>query len=196
MRHGIFTDVDDRPAVRFTVDLPHTVDRVWRAVSDPQELRAWFPSTVSYRPRVGAAIEFTDDPNLPPTTGTVLAYEAPHRFAFGWGDDELWFELSVPSADSGPSCRFVLTDVLELRDAAARNAAGWEVCLDALEAHLDGATRTDGETGPHTETSRARWREYYEEYVSVGMPDGAPVPGDGGDDDDAEDTAAGRGGAR
>jgi uncharacterized protein YndB with AHSA1/START domain len=190
MRHGTFVDAEDRPAVRFTLDVQQPLDRVWRAVTDPDELRAWFPSTVSYRPRVGASIHFTDDPNLPSTSGTVLAYDAPRRFAFGWGDDELWFDLSVPSADAGPVCRLVLTDVLELRDAAARNAAGWEVCLDALELHLDGVARDDGETGPHTARSRQEWREYYEEYVSVGMPSGAPIPGDDDADDDGDATDA------
>jgi hypothetical protein len=73
-----------------------------------------------------------------------------------------------------PGARLVLTDVLDLRDSAARNAAGWEVCLDELEAHL----ADDDPAGPHTPEAKERWRVYYEQYVDVGMPAGAPIPGE------------------
>ncbi|MGC5168944.1 SRPBCC domain-containing protein [Luteimicrobium sp. DT211] len=183
MRHGRLVDLDGRAGVRFSVDVAAPADRLWRAVSDPTDLRTWFPSTVTYRPHVGAPVELTDDPNLPSTAGEVLAYDPPRAFAFTWGDDELWFEVSDAgqSPDGDPLARLVLTDVLDLRDSAARNAAGWEVCLDELEAHL----ADDDPAGPHTPEARDRWRGYYEEYVSTGMPAGAPIPGE--DDDGAPD---------
>jgi len=174
MRHGTLVDLDGRVAVRFTVDLPATADRVWRAVSDPTDMRTWFPQTVTYRPHVGSPVELTDDPNRPSTRGEVLAYDPPRSFAFTWGEDELWFEVSdgEPTGGGEPAARLVLTDVLDLRDSAARNAAGWEVCLDELEAHL----ADDAPAGPHTAEARERWRAYYEQYVDVGMPAGAPIP--------------------
>jgi uncharacterized protein YndB with AHSA1/START domain len=188
MRHGTFTTIDDRPAVRFTTDLAHPADRVWQAITSPDALRTWFPARVSYRPRVGAPITFTDDPTLPTTSGTVLAYDAPSLFAFGWGDDELWFEVSESSPSEGSSAsggaRLTLTDILDLSDAAARNAAGWEVCLDALERHLDGLVHVGD--GPHTTHSRQEWRDYYEAYVAEGMPTGAPIPGDDATDDESD----------
>lgn len=175
MRRGTLVDVAGRPAVRLALDLAHPADRVWRAVTDPDELRTWFPQTLAYRPRVGSPVDFTDDPALAPTTGTVLAWEPPQRFAFTWGDDELWFEVSAADAPGtgGPAgSRLVLTDVLELPDAAARNAAGWEVCLDVLVAHLGGAT-TDG---PRTAGARGRWERWFAAYAEAGFPTGAPVP--------------------
>ena len=61
-------------------------------------------------------------------TGTVLAADEPKLLAYTWGADEiLRFEL-YPDGDG---TRLVLTD--ELRASwAARNAAGWEECLDRL----------------------------------------------------------------
>ena len=61
-------------------------------------------------------------------TGTVLAVDEPKLLSYTWGDQEtLRFEL-YPEGDG---TRLVLTDQLEA-SAAARNAAGWEDCLDRL----------------------------------------------------------------
>ena len=47
-----------------------------------------------------------------------------------------------------------LLNVLEARDTAARNAAGWTVCLAELEKHLCG----DPGDGPHSAAAEP-WRE-------------------------------------
>ena len=65
-----------------------------------------------------------------------------------------------------------LTDVIESRDAAARNAAGWAVCLAELDKHVAGLIAG----GPHGSTAES-WREHYADYVTAGMPSGAAIPG-------------------
>jgi hypothetical protein len=62
-------------------------------------------------------------------------------------------------------------DVLADRSTAARNAAGWDVCLDELAKLLAG--RTGG--GPHAE-SATPWQPRYDAYVATGMPSGADIP--------------------
>ena len=47
-------------------------------------------------------------------------------------------ELALSAADAGCVLRF--THVLEERDTAARDAAGWHVCLDRLGDRLDGGS--------------------------------------------------------
>jgi uncharacterized protein YndB with AHSA1/START domain len=93
MDRGTYLEIDGRPAVRFERTYPHPVDRVWAAVSEPEGLRHWFPSRVSYEPRAGGEISFSEDPRIDPhrepTTGRVLVFEPPHRLAFSWGGDEL-----------------------------------------------------------------------------------------------------------
>ena len=86
---------------------------------------------VEHRVRpVGAAITFTFPPEVIDLTltGPVLAADEPKLLSFTWGEDEiLRFELHP----DGDGTRLVLTD--QLRAAwAARNAAGWEDCLDRL----------------------------------------------------------------
>ena len=162
---GTYVEHDGRPAVRFTRRYPHPAERVWAAVSEPAGLRHWFPSRVELEPRVGGRIAFRDDPNLPEeTSGTVLAYEPPRQLAFTWGGDEL--HLTV-EPDGAEACTLTLVNVLEARDTAARNAAGWTVCLGELDKHLRGDPPSAAEP----------WEELYAAYVAAGVPSGAPIPG-------------------
>ena len=62
--------------------------------------------------------------------------------------------------------------MLDARDAASRNAAGWVVCLDELAGSLDGG----GSRGPHADGA-APWRPLYDAHVEAGLPHGAAIPG-------------------
>jgi uncharacterized protein YndB with AHSA1/START domain len=122
-----------RPAVRLERDLPDPPAVVWRALTEREQLRSWFPCDVIVsggRWEVGAAISFPFPPELmdgQTFTGTVLEVDEPHVLAFTWEDNTLRFELWA----EGEGTRLVLTDELP-PDSAARNAAGWEWCLDRL----------------------------------------------------------------
>lgn len=163
---------DGRPAVRFERIYDHPAERVWALVTEPAELAYWFPSPrITLDLVLGGEITFGGDPNMPDlvTTGRVLDVDPPRRLAFSWGGDELWFELV---ALDGGRTRFTLTNVLGARDTAARNAAGWDVCLTALDARAAGRPIDGPHSGPP-----ARWQSRYERYVAAGLPAGAPVPG-------------------
>ncbi|HEX4700574.1 MAG TPA: SRPBCC family protein [Pseudonocardiaceae bacterium] len=167
---GTYIEHEGRPAVRFERAYPHPVSRLWAAITEPGDLSHWFPATVSIRrPDVGGTIEFTGDPNAEPTAGTILVFDPPTRLAYTWGADELHFHLK-PNGDN--ACTLTLIDVLESRDAAARNAAGWTVCLLELDHHIAG----EPTKGPHSDTAEP-WQPLYDSYVAAGMPAGAPIPG-------------------
>jgi uncharacterized protein YndB with AHSA1/START domain len=122
-----------RPAVRLERYLPDPPAVVWQAITDRAQLKEWFPCDVIVeggRWEVGAAISFPFPPEVIDMTlaGTVLAVDEPKLLSYTWGDQEtLRFEL-YPEGDG---TRLVLIDQLEA-SAAARNAAGWEDCLDRL----------------------------------------------------------------
>lgn len=167
---GSYLELDDgRPAVRFERVCDHPVQRVWALVTDPAGLAHWFPSpTITLDLVVGGTIRFSGDPHMPDlvSAGEILAVDAPRRFAFTWGGDELHFDLEP----LGPNrTRFTLTNVLEAGNTAARNAAGWDVCLAALDAHADGR--------PAPGAAAPSWRDRYAAYLAAGLPSGAPVPG-------------------
>jgi uncharacterized protein YndB with AHSA1/START domain len=167
---GTYLTLDDgRPAVRFSRTYDHPIERVWQFVTDADELARWFPSRAEIDPRPGGTITFSGDPNMPEATGRVLALDEPRHLSFEWGGDELHFDLE---ALDGKRTRFTLTNVLQAADTAARNGAGWEVCLAALDA----LARDERSEGPHAGTG-APWKEFYDAYLDAGMPSGAPVPG-------------------
>jgi uncharacterized protein YndB with AHSA1/START domain len=126
--------IDDvlRPAVRLERHLPDPPAVVWQALTEREQLRSWFPCDVAVsgeRWEPGAAITFAFPPEIIDITlaGQVLEVDEPNLLAFTWGEETLRFELSPE--DGGT--RLVLIDTLP-PDAAARNAAGWDACLDQL----------------------------------------------------------------
>jgi uncharacterized protein YndB with AHSA1/START domain len=172
--HGTYETIDERPTLRFERRIAHPVDAVWRAITDPEELEHWFPSRVEVDLRVGGGMTFTfleqKLPEGPSTmTGEVTDLEPPELFAFYWGRDHLIFELEP--IEDGAGCRLRFTAVLDARDKAARDAAGWHVCLDRLEQHVNG-----GEAAAPGSEPTPEWRELYEDYERRGLPTGAWLP--------------------
>lgn len=120
-----------RPVIRFERHLDRPVERVWQAVTDPGEMSSWFPTRIEIEEwKVGAALtHYFDEHDLDPLPGSVVEWDPPRRVAFTWGTDTITFELA-PAPDGGTV--FVLTEELAAGHAA-RNAAGWDACLDRLE---------------------------------------------------------------
>jgi uncharacterized protein YndB with AHSA1/START domain len=122
----------DRVAVRLERVLTDPPAVVWQALTAPAELARWFPCRIIVDGgvwRVGAKLEFPFPPDVIDMTlaGEVLDVDAPHTLAYTWGDETLRFELH----DHDGGTRLVLIDVLA-HPHAARNAAGWDDCLDRL----------------------------------------------------------------
>ncbi|MGC0398297.1 uncharacterized protein YndB with AHSA1/START domain [Streptomyces sp. SAI-126] len=161
---GTYLTLDDgRPAVRFSRTYDHPVDRVWQFVTDADELAHWFPSRAEIELRPGGTVTFSGDPHMEDSTGRVIAVDEPRHVSFEWGGDELRFDLEPLDEKR---TRFTLTNVLSAADTAARNGAGWDVCL----ARLDARARDEHPGGPD-------WEGLYQAYVDAGIPSGAAVPG-------------------
>jgi uncharacterized protein YndB with AHSA1/START domain len=123
---------DGSPTVRLERQLVDTPSVVWRALTERAQLHSWFPCDVIVDGGewvVGAAISFPFPSDVIDMTlnGEVLNVEEPSRLAFSWGEDILRFELS----ESDGGTRLVLFNELA-PSSAARNAAGWDDCLDRL----------------------------------------------------------------
>ena len=167
--HGTYETVDGRPSLTFERRLAHSVERVWRAVTDPAELGHWFPSAVRGEVASGGTLTFEFPGGDMILEGEVVELDPPRRFAFTFGDDVLRIELDP----AGDGCLLRFTCLFDDPARASRDAAGWHVCLDTLERHL-GGTPTQAPGSEETPD----WRALYEEYQRRGLPAGAPLPGD------------------
>src|SRR5829696_7070361 len=133
--------IGGKHVLRFVRRLAHPPEKVFRAISEPEELRHWFPARAELELRPGAPIRFTfaeHDAEAP--DGEVLEVEAPRLLVLRWGDDVLRFEIVLEPG----GCRLHFSQTLAPDGASgglpgtARNAAGWHVCLARLRARLDG----------------------------------------------------------
>jgi uncharacterized protein YndB with AHSA1/START domain len=120
--------VDGRPALRLERHLAHSVERVWRAVSDPAELGQWMPAAADWTPAIGEVFE------LGGQTGRITELEPPHLLAWTFAGQVFRFELRA----DGDGCELVFTHVFDDRTTAAQTAAGWECYFDRLDALLVG----------------------------------------------------------
>ncbi|HEY3142160.1 MAG TPA: SRPBCC family protein [Acidimicrobiales bacterium] len=133
---GDLQQVEGRWQLRFVRRLQHPPEKVWRALTEPEHLAVWFPSTVEGERTAGAKLRFTfpfDD--APVMDGEMVVYEPPSVLEFTWGEgDLLRFELQPD--DDGTV--LTLLDRFDEQGRAARDGAGWHASLDVLTYHLAG----------------------------------------------------------
>lgn len=165
-----YESIDGRPVLRFERRIAHPVATVWSAITDHAELARWFPSTIDGEMRPGARLGFgfPEHDEVPDMQGDVTDFDPPRELGFQWGEDHLRFELNPSEDGAGTDLRF--TVMLGAADKAARDGAGWHVCLARLEAVLDGAGEQD------LKQISDGWREHYDEYAHRGFPANAPIP--------------------
>lgn len=180
-REGTLLTIEGQPALRFERRYPHPVDRVWRAVSEPDEMAQWFPGVPVGERAAGAELVFDDEAQRaaareageptradgPMFRGRVISYDPPKVFSFSWGGEVLRFEL-FPDGDE---TRLVFTHLFSHRAIAARTGAGWHACFAALDRLLGAA---DGSADAAADDD---WAEQFSHYLDrMGPPLGEPGP--------------------
>lgn len=137
---------EERHVLRFERRLAHPPEKVWRALTENDELAHWFPAVIHGAREPGAALRFIfpEEPGQVPAdstgegttlTGEMLAFDPPRVLEYSWGGELLRWELQ-PS-DEGTL--LIFTHTFEDLAKAARDASGWEVCLGSLASRLAGA---------------------------------------------------------
>lgn len=134
---------DGRAVLRMERRFAHKPERVWRALTRPEELSQWYPFRVEELDlRLGGRIRF-DDGQGGTLEAVITELEPPRVLAFTQdagkvlereGDNLLRFELRP----DGDGCLLTFTHHFHDRPRAGANAAGWDACLDALGAVVDG----------------------------------------------------------
>ena len=158
MIDGTLETVNGRPTLRFERALAHPIERVWRAVSDPTELEHWFPAVVAWTPAAGEVIEAYG------MTVEVTEVDVPRRLAWNFAGDLYSFDLSE---QQGGGCRLIFTHTFDEGTPAAQTAAGWQIYLIRLDAHLGGEYLDEN-------AAHASWGEFHERYAERFQVDPAP----------------------
>jgi uncharacterized protein YndB with AHSA1/START domain len=166
--YGELQTIDGRYQVRFVRALPHPPEKVWRALTEPEHLDAWFPTTIEGERAAGAELRFSfREHDLPSFEGRMITCDPPSVLELEWGPDRLRFELEP----DGTGTMLTLTDLIDPNEQGktARDSAGWHVKLDELAYVLDHLG--DGTTAPFAD----RWPEVHERYVEVFPPDASTI---------------------
>src|SRR5919201_4182849 len=184
---AILQDAEGRFALRFERVLRHPTERVWSALTDPDEQFGWHPTPAEFEPAAGGAVAYLEGGDVPDMADGVLThYEPPRLLAYTWGDDHLRWELR-PHDDG---CMLVLTHTFDDRLKAARDADGWQMCLEALDALLAGSQTDLGRTfalrrdraAARPPEPPAKWRQLnssYERRFGISAADATPPPSRG-----------------
>ncbi len=137
---------DGRIALRFQRAFHQSPEQVWRAITDPDLLGAWFPARVDLILEPGAQLQFsaTEEqirrfamPADHTSHGTVISVHPAQILEYMWDADVLHWEL-VPDGSGG--CWLTLTHTTDDEDNAYAHGAGWHAGLEVVEAQLDGRT--------------------------------------------------------
>ncbi len=122
---------EGRSSIRIERGLRFPAERVWRALTDPAEVERWFVGPVAWTPFAGETFEAMG------MQVRVTEVDPPHRLTWEVGADERYRYELTPDGDG---CR--LTFVHEMGSEMGppeQFAAGWDIYLGRLHAHLHGA---------------------------------------------------------
>ena len=131
--------------------LNHKVDKVWTYLTENRKLQQWFSELEIQELKNDGEILFDlGDGNYEKMHITAVVPEK--VFAFTWDKNAVRFELKAK--DNG--CLLVFKEYLnEVTSHTPKDLAGWHVCLDVIEALLDGKTISN---------RKALWEACYPKY--------------------------------
>ncbi|WP_026876110.1 SRPBCC family protein [Jiangella gansuensis] len=132
----------DRSVLRIERRFRHPRSRVWRAITDPEQLKQWFPAAVHLDLQVGSEVGFDwgDGKGASPD-GHVTEVDDGRVLAFTWSGELLRFDLR----DDGDGCLMIFEHTFSDRYGAGSFCSGWVMCLAALEQLADGVPVAHGE---------------------------------------------------
>jgi uncharacterized protein YndB with AHSA1/START domain len=149
---GTEQTIDGRPALRFERRLNHSIERVWRAVTEPGELARWFVSEVPWTPQAGEVFAAEGE------SGRITAFAPPRLIAWTWGAERYSFELTA----DGEDCVLVFTHVFNPQLGPSwQHAAGWETYLKRLDTHLAGGFLSEEQAHEGIDDLLERYRETF-----------------------------------
>ncbi len=146
---GLIEADRDRATLTFRRLLPHPIDTVWEAITDPEQIERWFLAKVRRDAAPGGRLEM-EHPNGVRASGRVLAWDPPRLYEYEWdvspGPRSPVGEASVVRWELSPTRGGTLLVMTHRRLTRARAEVfvrGLPVLLDRLAASLAGDPMPD-----------------------------------------------------
>jgi uncharacterized protein YndB with AHSA1/START domain len=161
---------DGRHRLVFERRLNHPVERVWAALTEPDQIEAWL-ARAELEPRAGGHVHLewlnTDEEGNryegADATGTVAAIDPPRLLEL---DTDVHGRLKWELRPDGDRTELTFTVVIAMPDEhVASNQAGWHTHLEFLDGWLDDGARIDWPNWP-----RDRWAIHHERYAASMRP--------------------------
>lgn len=146
MNLGELRKTKDGYEATFERVLDQPPEKVWKALTDPEEIEAWFVRT-ELEARVGGRyVEHHDHVGMS-MEGEVTHWDPPRAFGHTWwaDPDGGYQEASIlwEITPEGAGSRLIMTHRFKDLEGADGIMAGWHICIDILEAILDGDAPDD-----------------------------------------------------
>lgn len=141
---------DEGYNAEFIRQLAHPIEKVWAMLTENDKLQQWFDELTIEDLRKGGTISFNmGDGNFEKME--ILEYEEGKLLTFEWTENQVTFQLQ---GKNGSTTLTMVEKINKITPQTAKDLAGWHVCLDVIEALLDGKaiSRT------------AEWEKEYPEY--------------------------------
>jgi uncharacterized protein YndB with AHSA1/START domain len=176
---GTVEKIDGKHVLRFERRLAHPVDRVWAALTEPDELGGWFGEVEIELAEGGSfslrqqnrmteedvekyGIELPDDFDLEqtkPVQGTITRLDPPRLIEY---DTDHFGLLRWELREEEPGCVLTFTNTVDFPEGfpPAQTLAGWHSYLDQLEQALA------GRPGDWENWTLDRWAEHRDRYAA------------------------------
>ncbi|MGI0078464.1 MAG: SRPBCC family protein [Nitrososphaerales archaeon] len=131
----------DSATLIFERRLPHPVEAVWEAITEPNELSKWYLPEAKIERREGGNVYFSSGQGH--VTGTIIVWDPPHIFEHEWLVDRPGYpkgEYGVIRWELAIDGQETILKLIhrKLASKTARNfAPGVHAVLDRLEAYLN-----------------------------------------------------------
>jgi uncharacterized protein YndB with AHSA1/START domain len=125
----------DRWTLVLVRELRHPPAKVWRALTETDELREWAPFDADRNLDTAGPVKLSTVGTPAPqvSESRVTRAEAPRLLEYSWGGNDMRWELEPVATGT----RLTLWHNIDRR-YVAMGAAGWHICFDVLDRLLAG----------------------------------------------------------
>ncbi|MCT4356379.1 SRPBCC domain-containing protein [Streptomyces sp. Je 1-79] len=151
--------------LRYVIDLPHPMVRVWAAVATPEGLPQWLCAADPLEPRLGGAVSLRWLNGGAEVSGQVTAWDPEYvaEYTVGPPHGRIRFHLE-PAGGGGSTVLRFTNEIRGTHEEKLDTLAGWHDHFERLAAALDGRPTDWREWTPD------RWQHLRELYVREDAP--------------------------